>query len=387
MSLPTILKNDLATLNAYKRECFTPNRSLPTSGVCLAVLRIGAVALGVVGAGAWFAQYNSIAKGAFGATAVLAATAFGIPRPGTPQQSPPSPEPRFTPPQEWSGEERSKLALNTVAYINYGLYNTNGVEKHAVYFQKGNQLAARSQFIPPRKEKFSAEKNHYLMKIIVKNQDCIEMAKEFVEEGHKTALVNFANPETPGGGFLHGSRAQEEQICFRSELAGMMHFLQNDQSRYAGLFLFKQHFGGLIHTPEVLVFREGELKNFDLLNDPFRVGILTSAAPECPDIVKVEDKMAYKNEKMKTWVKAAIRTQLQTAYEQGYEAIILGAFGCGVFMNPTHAVAELYHEVLSQEFKGAFKRVGFAIIEGRRYEHNPEGNLKPFQDRFPNTTL
>lgn len=382
MTLPTFLRNDCAVMAQYARECCTPSRAFPDRRIYLAALRIAAISLLVIGTVALFVQSN-LAKGAIGTAVLLGAAAFGIPQPGNPQQ--PSAEPRFNTPETWSREERIKLAHNTLAYLAYGVYRT--AEQHAVYFQKGNQLAARSQFVLPQKETFHAKNNHYLMRIIVEDKDCLEMAQTFVEEGHKTAVVNFANPEAPGGSFLDGARAQEEQICFRSELAGMMEFLGKDRKVYPTLYKFKEHFGGSIHTPDVLVFREGEAKDFALLNDPFKVGILTSAAPELPDTKKVDEKITYKNEKTKQLVKAAIRTQLHTAYEQGYEAIVLGAFGCGVFMNPPDAVAELYHEVLSQEFKGAFKRVGFAIIDAPPGSHNPTGNLKPFQDRFPNSTI
>ena len=62
----------------------------------------------------------------------------------------------------------------------------------------------------------------------------------------------------------------------------------------------------------------------------------------------------------------------------GHRHLILGAFGCGAFGNPAQPVAAIFREQLaSPEFRGAFARVVFAIIDPMG-----TGNLRPFREEM-----
>mmetsp|Transcript_25343 Transcript_25343/g.32983 ORF Transcript_25343/g.32983 Transcript_25343/m.32983 type:complete len:104 (+) Transcript_25343:112-423(+) len=70
-----------------------------------------------------------------------------------------------------------------------------------------------------------------------------------------------------------------------------------------------------------------------------------------------------------------IDTVLFAAKQTGKSNLILGAWGCGAFGNPTGPVAVIFRERLSsQEFRGTFQTVVFAVIDPVG-----TGNLKPFQ--------
>ena len=76
-----------------------------------------------------------------------------------------------------------------------------------------------------------------------------------------------------------------------------------------------------------------------------------------------------------------IRTILRIARENGQRALVLSAFGCGAFRNPPRHMAELFRdELASPEFRAAFDRVVFSVID----DHNArgEGNLRPFREVF-----
>ena len=55
---------------------------------------------------------------------------------------------------------------------------------------------------------------------------------------------------------------------------------------------------------------------------------------------------------------------------------MVGAFGCGAFANPPDMVAKIFAEVLaSDEFRGAFSTVVFAILE---FQGSDAGNVAAF---------
>merc|ERR1711879_913973 len=75
-------------------------------------------------------------------------------------------------------------------------------------------------------------------------------------------------------------------------------------------------------------------------------------------------------------VELRIRAVLFAAKASGFPNLVLGAWGCGAFGNPSHVVARLFMLQLgSAEFRGSFENVVFAIIDP-----GGDGNLEPFQD-------
>lgn len=83
--------------------------------------------------------------------------------------------------------------------------------------------------------------------------------------------------------------------------------------------------------------------------------------------------------------KEKIRAILRIGKAEGHDSLILSAFGCGAFANPPEHMAELFRDVFAEaEFQDSFWLVVFAIINDHNTmkEHNPEGNLLPFQRVF-----
>lgn len=89
---------------------------------------------------------------------------------------------------------------------------------------------------------------------------------------------------------------------------------------------------------------------------------------------------------------------MSIAVDNGHDAIVLSALGCGAYGNPPEHMARLFKEVISKEFDRAFKHISFAIIGNTKFhsnplisfiedansqkKHNPEGNFIPFQKVF-----
>jgi uncharacterized protein (TIGR02452 family) len=54
---------------------------------------------------------------------------------------------------------------------------------------------------------------------------------------------------------------------------------------------------------------------------------------------------------------------LAIAAEKGHDAVVLGAWGCGVFGNDPQEIAELFQRALEERFDGAFARVVFGVFD------------------------
>lgn len=221
--------------------------------------------------------------------------------------------------------------------------------------------------------------------IEVLSMDCLSAAQKSVNLGYRTAAVNFSSTQEFGGGYTEGEKgSQEEGICYRSTLGALsMRQLYYPDEKMSlatttgtlGDWNSDQPDKVLI-TPNVEVLRDD---NYALINPRYSVGILSCAA-----LVRIgKDNVPYSQDE-KVQMKALIRTQLFVAYTKGYTAFISGAFGCGKFGNPPGEVAALYQEILTNEFKGVFKYVAFAILPDA-YNLSKD-NFTPFLEVFRAST-
>jgi len=72
---------------------------------------------------------------------------------------------------------------------------------------------------------------------------------------------------------------------------------------------------------------------------------------------KLDEGLFIEHTKMK------IRIILIAGMKMGYKRIVLGALGCGAFINPSKTVAMAFKSVLEEEeFKGKFLEIYFAIL-------------------------
>ena len=81
-----------------------------------------------------------------------------------------------------------------------------------------------------------------------------------------------------------------------------------------------------------------------------------------------------------------IRTIYRLALKNGHDSVVLGAFGCGVNKLPCAAVVDQFGRILGEpEFKGKFRAVVFAILEGRGSVRHPieeKGKFAPLYSVF-----
>jgi uncharacterized protein (TIGR02452 family) len=208
--------------------------------------------------------------------------------------------------------------------------------------------------------------------IEVKNESTLAAAQRLIQLGLRPVALNFASAKHPGGGFLSGALAQEESLARSSGLYACLvgnpmydfHIAQSDPmySNYA------------IYSPDVPVWRDDAGR---LLPRPYLCSFITSPAVNAKVVL---DRNRSARPRIREAMRQRIGRVLSVAAMHGHEALVLGAWGCGVFGNDGREIAELFHQALSGDFRGVFGRVVFAILDssaGQRF-------IGPFADVFKN---
>ena len=202
-------------------------------------------------------------------------------------------------------------------------------------------------------------------KIYLANADSFEAAA-----GLDNALVlNFANAYNPGGGFLHGARAQEESLCrcstlyesISSEKAKEMYDYNNSSLDpcASDYMLLSRH---------VLVFRDKHLNNLDT---PFWTSVVTAPAPNLNG-----EAALVPQDTIDLIMLNRILSLFYLAARYGYRNLVLGAWGCGAFGHRTKNVAEYFRYLLiEKKYNQFFDNVVFAIL-------NDENKISDFKSVF-----
>ena len=233
------------------------------------------------------------------------------------------------------------------------------------------------------------------------NADCMEVAKDMLDDGYKVAILNLASRRHPCGGYDAGLNAQEEALCRQSTLSQSLYqYFDASKAcvRHAGVptrynaYPLDLEFGG-IYSPEVTFFREGIKSGYAFREQPYKCGVITVAALSfreanryCNDELQFMASDGNFTERGDAVQMNKVRTIFRLALKNGNDSVILGAFGCGVNKLPSDKVAEQFKRALEEpEFKNKFKAVVFAIMEGRGAVRKPVeevGKFAPFYEIF-----
>jgi len=168
-------------------------------------------------------------------------------------------------------------------------------------------------------------------------------------------LLNFASGFHPGGGYLRGSRAQEETICRCSTLYAQIDGnIMYDYSR-------KHDTTHSLCTDAVSVTTDTQLfrdKDYHFINDPVYIGIITAAAPNC----KIRPGTIDISKLAPAAMEQRIRRIVDVAVMFHYPVLLLGAFGCGAFHNNPYKTAASFKKVLVDENRAVyFDKIIFPI--------------------------
>ena len=195
---------------------------------------------------------------------------------------------------------------------------------------------------------------------------------------HKTCVLNFASATKPGGGFLNGRNAQEESLSRQSALYATIK--DNPMYKYNKNCTDDLYNDYMIYSSRVPVFRSSFCERLLSQSEIFLVSIITSAAPNLQNINRsCTPSLLLKWKGYEKILQKRMRKILAVAINNGNDAIVLGAYGCGVFENDPKIVSKFFKKILVDEgFGKYFVKVSFAIL-GKRSE-----NFRVFNDAFGN---
>ncbi|UMZ74267.1 TIGR02452 family protein [Natranaerofaba carboxydovora] len=272
-------------------------------------------------------------------------------------------------------EKRASIARQTLDIIEKGYYENSRGEKvdvkNSIIYSMNNSVLYSpedGEEIKKRVRNSSSNAHHNAKKhktnIEVKNKTTFKAARDLLDCGERDVLcLNFASAKNPGGGFMKGSGAQEESLARASALYPCISQMKKMYSVNKKLksALYTDY---MIYSPKVPVFRDC---NEELLDEPCYVSFLTAPAVNAGAVYSKEKENI---ELIKPTMEKRIEKIIAISIFKGYENMILGAFGCGVFKNSPEDVAGYFSEILlnNEYYKNSFKNIIFAVLDKSKQE-------------------
>lgn len=222
---------------------------------------------------------------------------------------------------------------------------------------------------------------------VVSSKRSFEAAIKYAKEGKRVCVLNFASSTNPGGGVVNGSSAQEESLCRCSTLYPCL----STDYMWENFYIPHREMQNplynddCIYTPDVVICKS-DISFPERIDekDWVKVDVITCAAPNLRDkpsnffnpyagskkAVISDDDLLYLH-------KRRIEMVFKIAAKHGVDVLILGAFGCGAFMNPPKIVANAFRSVQSMYAK-YFETIEYAVFCGGEETDNYVAFCKEF---------
>lgn len=269
----------------------------------------------------------------------------------------------------------SGVAKSTLAIIAAGDYLAPSGAQRSIAAPFAAAVAGTRLFVPDEAAALlaagPASAEGAATRIAVTAETTTQAARRLTATGLRVVALNFASAKNPGGGFLGGAKAQEEDVCrcgalYPCLLEARAYY---DANRAHPSLLYTDH---IIYSPAVPFFRDDRL---DLLEQPYLCSVITAPAPNAGEALRAGESRAA--------ISAALHHRaalvLAIAEATSERNLILGAWGCGVFRNDPVEVAAIFAAHLaSPRFRHAFDDVTFAIYD----RSSSQSTLRAFEQRF-----
>lgn len=270
--------------------------------------------------------------------------------------------------------KRKLAALHTLEIIEKGGYLNEAGKWIDISEAQQNAITNTILYRPTQLleliEQFQKKTTDFETIYEINGRTTLDAVREAYLSDKRVVALNFASARNPGGGFLGGSQAQEESIARASSLYpcltnnGKDYYTINREMKSC---IYTDH---IIYAPVVPIFKQ---EDGELMDSPVFASIITAPAVNAGVVRRNEPKRI---KDILPRMKQRTDMVLGICQKHGYETLILGAWGCGVFQNIPVDIANIFYELLETKYKNQFKRVIFAI-----YARNPRF-ITPFQEIF-----
>ncbi|MCR9289254.1 MAG: TIGR02452 family protein [Bacteroidetes bacterium] len=274
-----------------------------------------------------------------------------------------------------SKSTRSETAKETLRIIEQGYYENKNQKRISIAKLQAFAVEKTTLYRPEELNLLIRELNIDVpilssTKYEVTGETTLNAVRRLTLEGEKNILcLNFASAKNPGGGFLGGAQAQEESIARSSGLYPTLllapdYYETNRKNRSC---LYTDH---MIYSPKVPIFKLEDGTNMD---DVITCSVITAPAVNT-GVIKRNEPQNILN--IEPYMRRRIEMVLALSLKHGYDSLVLGAWGCGVFQNDPREIALWFEDILKGKYRDQFKRVVFAV-----YARN-ERFIRPFRERF-----
>lgn len=254
--------------------------------------------------------------------------------------------------------KRILIAKDTLRLLKSGFYkNDKGVDIGLSRPQKS--LVSNTVLYTPEKldiliDTIKTEGTLSESVYVVNDKTTLDAVRDEIQYGKKLVCLNFASARNPGGGFLTGSQAQEESIARAS---GLYPSLLKAEKYYQVNRAYKSclYTNHIIYSPDVPIFK---YEDGEFMDEIICASVITAPAVNAGVVLRNETE---KEAEIIPTMRKRMDMILAICLEQGYETLVLGAWGCGVFQNDPQMVAKLFHELLEGKYQNCFSKVIFAI--------------------------
>lgn len=267
-------------------------------------------------------------------------------------------------------QQRKEIAEETVDILERGYYETPAGRRVELREQL-DRVRAETEDFPPDRDVEIPEPTDGMPSIEfeVTGESTIAACRRLADDEISPVALNFASATNPGGGFQSGAGSQEESLARASGLYASL--LESDMYDYHNDRRLPLYSDWTVYSPDVPVFRNDD---GELLDESYEASFLS-----CPavNVNHVRQTDPAREEEIEEAMDARIDRVLGIAWNKGYDHLVLGAWGCGVFGNDPQVISELFAESLDGPFRGRFDTVVFAIA-------NKKGapNRQAFEERF-----
>lgn len=194
------------------------------------------------------------------------------------------------------------------------------------------------------------------------------------------AVLNMANAFVPGGAYVEGAVAQEENMFRRTDC----HFRISPEEYDPSLDRYVPEMTRLLSARDGVVYLDTQQPRVCIRGpeDRSRADLGYSWLPEDQVFPFFELRAAAQDLRDFSAfdcddARRRISAQLNTLRDHRVRHVVLGAFGCGAFRNPADQVAQIYREEITAR-QSDFAMIAFAIFATG---YGPD-NYTPFAEAF-----